>query len=44
MDNNDRINRYYNDYKADLEAAKIAGLSYPELCEQIVLRSLEIKR
>ena len=24
MDNNDRINRYYNDYKADLEAAKIA--------------------
>ena len=24
MDNNDRINRYYNDYKADLEAARIA--------------------
>lgn len=26
------------------KAAKIAGLSYPELCEQIVLQSLEIKR
>ena len=24
MDNNDRINRYYNNYKADLEAAKLA--------------------
>ena len=24
MDNNDKINRYFNDYKADLEAAKIA--------------------